>query len=104
MRAIMELVNKIEDELNDAREYAEKYVEHKAKEKNGRSSQNNSGTYHSMSEQELSHANLIHDIALSEIDELERVFVPTELMKKKWSESHANYVEKMAWIRQMLAM
>ena len=97
MRAIMDLVNKIDEELKDAKDYAERYVEYKAKGKNN-------NVFHSMSEQELNHANQIHDIALTEIDELEKVFKPTEEMKKIWSDSHSNYVEKTAWIKMMLAM
>lgn len=96
MTIIMDLVNKINDELHDAKEYAEKHLEYKAKGKEN--------PFRAMSEQELNHANLIHGIALDEITELEKVFRPTDEMRKIWAESHSNYVEKSAWIKMMLAM
>lgn len=95
----MSLVDKIDDELSGSKEYAECYIVNKAK-----GSMDKANKYRMMAEQELEHSQIIHDMALDEIDELERVFKPTEEMKKVWAESHTKYVEKTAWIKQMLSM
>jgi len=98
MRTIMELVEMIDDELAGAKTYAEKYVELKSRGDEW------SSRFHKMSDAELEHATYIHDFTIDEIDRLEKVFKPTSAMKEKWQKSHQEYVEKMAWIRQMLSM
>lgn len=99
MTKIKEYVEAIDDELEGAKDYAEKYVEHKAKGNPGWSNK-----YKEMSTDELKHATYIHDIAVAEIEELNKVFQPTVAMQEKWDKSHKEYVEKVAWIKQMLAM
>ena len=58
-----------------------------------------------MSAQELSHAMTLHEYAVQDIEQLRTVFpeIPLE-MQEKWDKSHAMFVEKTAWIRQMQAM
>lgn len=99
MKAIMNLVERINEELEDAKNYAESYIDCKSRENDGHANK-----YKEMSNDELKHANYIHEIAINEIDRLEKVFVPTEEMREVWRKSHALYVEKTAWIRQMLSM
>lgn len=99
MTKIKKLVDRIEDELSDAKDYAEEYLSYKAK--------NNStwaNRYKEMSTDELKHAGYIHDRAVEEIEELRKVYTPPEEMLEKWNSSHKKYIEKAAWIRQMLSM
>lgn len=99
MTKIMRYVYRICNELEDAKEYAECYVEHKAK-----GNMTLANKYKEMALDELKHAMYIHDIAMQEVEELSKVFKPTEEMEEKWKTSHRDYVEKTAWIKQMLAM
>lgn len=99
MKVIKQLVDKIDEELEGAQEYAEKYVEEKA---NNDSEWAN--TFRTMSEDELAHANKIHAYAVREIDKLRQVYQPSQEMLDKWDESHKQYVERAAWIKQMLAL
>ena len=99
MKVIMDLVKQIDEELEGAKEYAESYIEWKSRGENDTYKR-----YKEMANDELKHSNYIHDIALSEIDRLENVFMPTEEMREIWKSSHAKYVEKTAWIRTMLNM
>lgn len=99
MTKIKNFVDKIDDELCGAKEYAESYVEYKAKGNN-----NLATKYKEMSLDELKHATYIHDMATLEIDELSRVFKAPVEMQEAWDTSHKHYVEKEAWIKQMLAM
>lgn len=99
MTKIKLLVDQIDEELCGAKHYAECYVESKAK---GDSVWAN--RYKEMANDELRHATWIHERAVQEIQEVERVFQAPEEMKEKWTKSHVKYVEKEAWIKQMLAM
>ena len=99
MTKIKELVDQIDEEIEGAKCYAETYLDYKAK---GNSTWSNK--YKSMSEDELRHATIIHDRAVEEINELSKVYTPPVEMQKAWDESHKLYVEKVAWIKQMLAM
>ena len=41
---------------------------------------------------------------IDEIKKISKVFVAPHEMLEKWEKSHAIYVEKSAWIKQMLSM
>lgn len=99
MTKIKKLAEHIEDELCGAKEYAEKYVEHKAK-----NDMQWANRYKEMANDELKHAGYLHDRAILEIEEISKVFKPTVEMQEKWDKSHAKFVEHSAWIKQMLAM
>lgn len=99
MKKIQTLVDTIDEEICGAKDYAECYVEMKAK--------NNTqwaNRYKEMSNDELKHANYIHERAVQEIEELKRVYTPPQEMQDIWDKSHKEYVEKVAWIKQMLAL
>lgn len=93
------MIDCIEDELESAKEYAECYVEMKAKGNSQWASK-----YKEMANDELKHAMYIHDRALMEIEEISKVYTPPVEMAEKWEHEHKEYVEKTAWIKQMLAM
>ena len=99
MTKIKNLVNQIDEELEGAKCYAESYVEHKAK-----GNMNYANKYKEMAMQELSHAMFIHEITVKEIEELEKSIVAPAEMKDKWNKDHAEYVEKSAWVKQMLTL
>lgn len=98
MKRIGELVHLIDDELEGAEVYAEKYVEMKA---DGNAWSNK---FREMAMDEMKHANNIHELAMQEIDKLNKVFKPRADMQNKWNESHTAYVEKSNWINEMLNM
>ena len=50
--------------------------------------------YKEMANDELKHAGYLHD----------KVFTPTEEMEEKWEKCHKRFVEKTAWIKQMLTL
>ena len=99
MHKIKKYVDHIDEELCGAKEYAEKYLWHKAK-----GHMSNADKYKTMASDELRHAMLIHDIAMEDIETLKGVYTPTAEMEDMWEHSHKHYVEKTAWIKQMLNM
>ena len=99
MEKIKKLADEIMDELHSAKEYAEDYLSYKAKD-NGTWA----NRYKEMATDELKHASYIHDRAVQEIEELRKVYTPPQDMLDKWDHEHKEYVEKAAWIKQMLTM
>ena len=89
----------IEEEMEGAKEYAEKYVECKAK-----GDMNRANRYKEMANDELKHSSYIHEWAVKEIEEISKVYTAPVEMVEKWDKAHKEYVEKVAWIKQMLAM
>ena len=100
MKKIKDYAERIDDELCSAKEYMEKALWYKAKDDSNRYSK-----YREMSNQELEHAMNIHQFAVEDIDKLEKVYpdIPQDMLDS-WNKSHAEYVEKTAWIRQMQSM
>ena len=99
MTKIRKFIERIDDELEDAKHYAEKYIECKAKGNSDRAAK-----YHAMAEDELKHAAWLHEMTAGEIAELDKVFRPTEELQRRWDDSNARYVERAAWVRRMLEM
>ena len=99
MTRIKKLVEELDDELCSAKEYAEEYLTFKAKDNSGWANR-----YKEMSQDELTHASYIHDRIIEEIETLSKVYTPPEEMMEKWNSDHKKYIEKAAWIKQMLTM
>lgn len=98
MKIIGEYVHLIDEELEGAKNYAEKYVYAKSQ------GENNFKRWNEMAQDELKHALYIHEVAVQKIAEIEKVFKPTVEMQDMWDRSHVEYVEKTAWIKKMLEM
>lgn len=99
MRRIKRLVEQINDELDSSKEYMEEALMFKAK---GEATWY--ARYKSMAEQELQHSSILHERAVQVIEELRKVYTPPEEMLEKWEHEHREYIEKTAWLKQMLAM
>lgn len=99
MRMIKNLIEQLDEEIESAKDYAEKYVELKAKNNMPRANK-----YKEMANDELKHCNYIHEMTVQEIEELKKVYTAPADMQEKWEKSHKEYVEKVAWIKQMLTL
>lgn len=99
MKKIHELVELIDEELCGAKCYAEKYIELKVAGDSAWASR-----FKAMANDELAHAMNMHEYAMSEIEKLNQVYTPPADMQKEWDEAHTHYVEKAAWVKQMLTM
>ena len=99
MKKIQKLVDQMCEELESAQEYAECFLDFKA-----RGNSTWASKYKGMAEDELKHAMIIHERAVDEIGVLSKVYTPPVEMEKKWEESHKTWTEKTAWIKTMLAL
>lgn len=99
MRYIKDYIESIDEEIHDAKEYAEKYVECKAKGNTA-----NATRYKEMANDELKHAMYQHEWAVKEIEEISKTYTAPLEMQDSWNKSHKEYVEKVAWIKQMLSL
>ena len=99
MKMIKRLTDCISEELHDAQKYAEKYVEYKANDNSKWAAR-----FKSMAEDEMNHAMNMHELAVEEIEKLRKVYQPSQEMLDKWDKAHIEYVDKAAWIKQMLTL
>jgi hypothetical protein len=99
MRLIKKYVDGIEEEVEGAKDYAENYVEAKAK-----GDMSKANRYKEMANDELKHASYLHEWAVNEIGAISKVYTPPAAMQEKWDKAHTHYVETVAWIKQMLSL
>lgn len=99
MKSIKKYVEQLEEELEGAQDYAEKYVECKAKGNMTRANR-----FKEMATDELKHCGYIHEMAVQEIEEIKRVYTAPSEMQEKWEKAHKLYVERASWIKQMLTL
>lgn len=99
MTRIKELADEMKEELHSAKCYAEEYLTFKAKD-NGMWA----NRYKEMAQDEMKHAGYLHERVVAEIEELRKVYTPPQDMLDKWESDHKKYIEKAAWIKQMLTL
>lgn len=99
MKIIADYVDRIDNELADAKDYAEKYLYYKSL-----GNSRNANYYKDMSNDELTHAMYNHEMAVDEVKRIETVFTPPATMQEAWDKSHVRYVETYAWVKKMLEM
>ena len=99
MRIIKKYVEHIAEEIEGAKEYAEQYIEHKAK-----GNMQAANKYREMASDELKHATYLHEFAVKEVEDISKIYSPPVEMLEKWEHEHKKYVENVAVIKQILAM
>lgn len=99
MKMIKKLVDCLDEELEGAQMYAEKYVERKANDDTKWAAR-----FKAMAEDEIRHSTQIHELIVEEIEKLKKIYTPPQEMLDKWDHEHVKYVDKAAWIKQMLAL
>ena len=99
MKKIKEYVEAIKDEIEGAKDYAEKAVECKVKGNAMKASR-----YREMAEDELKHAMYLNEWAVAEIEAISKVYTAPVDMMEKWEREHKKYVEDVALIKQMLTL
>ena len=99
MRLIERLVDSFMDELDGAKEYAECYVENKARGNHGRASK-----YKEMSTDELKHARYLEEMATADITALMQTYHMTSDEEESWSRAVRRFAECTSDVERMLEM
>lgn len=97
MKIIHEMIEQLEEELEGAKDYAEKYIHSKALGHNTRAS-----IYRQMSMDELGHASNIHDFTVQDIESLRSVHTLSDECEEKISHAMKHYTECVAMVKYML--
>lgn len=99
MKIIHDMLEHLVEELEGATEYAEKYIEHKARGDHSRATK-----YKEMAHDELNHASTLRDFYLADMDSIKKVYTLTEEETHAWEHGCKKINQHMAMVRQMLNM
>lgn len=99
MTKIKKLIKEIDEEIEGAKCYIEMSLDYKV---NGNAKWAN--RFKEMATDELKHADYLHELVAEEITLFSKIYTPPTEMQDKWNESHAKYVERVAWIKQMMSL
>lgn len=97
MKYIDELIEKVDDELEGAMEYAEQYIIYKAMGNHTRASQ-----FREMAMQELNHATILRDFSIQDVDAVKKVHSLSEEEHQHWEKCLRRFNEKLSIIRNQL--
>lgn len=98
MKIVCKMIEHIKDELDDAAEYAEKYLENK------KSAPETASMYKTMSSDELKHATMLKDIYTAKFEDMRKSFAIPVDDEDAWVHCHKRYAEREAQIKHMLTL
>lgn len=99
MKMIDKMLEHLEEEVEGARGYAEKYIECKAKGNMPRATR-----YKEMATDELKHAGYLRDMDIADVEGLSKVYTMTDAEQSKWQHGHKHLTEQMAMVKHILSM
>lgn len=100
MRKIKEIITKMDDEIEDAKAKADEYADFKVAGDSQEASASKQAAL-----DELKHADLYHSRAVKEIQKIRQTFPePPAKMLEKWEKEHREYIDRVAFIKQILSM
>lgn len=97
MKKIDYYIDHIKEELCGAKEYAEKYIEYKLSKPTW------AKMYNEMALAELTHARYLKEMGEQCWAELSQTYTAHDVVED-WEKCMNKYTDKVAWIKQMLAM
>ena len=99
MKILDEMIEELEEEVEGARAYAEKYIECKALNNMARAAK-----YKEMAQDELKHAGFVRGFAMEDADGIKRVHNLTEEESNHWQHAHKKINDEIAMIHHLLSM
>lgn len=97
MKSIDKMIEHIDEEVEGAREYAEKYIECKARGHTARASK-----YKEMAFDELKHAEIVYAFAEEDIDNIRKVYPLSIDEEERWAHAKKKMHEHIAHIKSYL--
>ena len=98
MKIIKTIAHQIHEETEGAMDYAKSAVHYREEYPEL------ARVYADMAEQELTHANKLHDFVVKFINEVRRTKEPPAYMLEVWEEEHKEIIEEVAQTKAMIAM
>lgn len=98
MKILHKMLEALEEEVEGAKEYAEKYIENRA-----RGNMTRANKYKEMANDEIKHAEYIMTFNMMDVDEIKRVYTIPEEDEENWNHRHKCLNEQIAITKQMLA-
>lgn len=99
MKIIEKMLEQLMEEVEGAKEYAEKYIECKA-----RGNMVRANRYKEMAGDELKHAGYLRDFDVADLDELKKVYTMSDEEESEWEHGHRRINEQMAIVKNILSM
>lgn len=99
MKQIHKAIENIKEELEGAKDYAEKYIDSKA-----RGNMQRAEKYLEMAKDELKHAGYLRDMALQDLEGIKKVYELPDELEEVWEHEHKRVLECMAVVKHMLSM
>jgi septation ring formation regulator EzrA len=99
MKMLEKMLDHLEDEIDGAREYAEKYIECKARGNVSRATR-----YKEMAHDELKHATFLKEMDVADVSELKRTYHMTEEEQSAWDHGQKRLTDQMALVMHILSM
>lgn len=97
MKLVEKYIDHICEEVEGAMDYAEKYIEYKAKGESSRASR-----YRDMASDELGHAAAVRDMAHQDIQRIQAIMPLAIDDEEMWKAAVKRSDEKMAIVKQMI--
>jgi hypothetical protein len=98
MKLVKNYIEHLCEEVEGAKDYAEKYIECRAKGESTRASK-----YREMASDELSHAASVRDMAYQDIKRISEMMVIPMDIEDEWDKAAKHCEEQIALVKQMLA-
>lgn len=98
MKIIDRYIDHMCEEVEGAMDYAEKYIEYKAKGEMSKASR-----FREMANDEIGHGNSIRDMAIDDIKKISEVTQLPAAEEEKWDAALKRYSEKTALVKVMLS-
>ena len=98
MKLVHKFIEQINEELEGAKEYAERYIECRAKGNSTRAAK-----YKEMANDELRHAGYVYDFAVQDVTEVKRVYPMTFEADDAWDHAMKHYAECVAMVKHMIS-
>ena len=97
MKLVHKFIEQIDEELEGAKEYAERYIENRAKGNSNRASK-----YKEMAGDELRHAGYVYDFAVMDVADIKKVYPMPIEAEEAWTHAMKHYAECVAMVKHML--
>lgn len=98
MKIMHKYIDHVNEELEGAKDYAEKYIDFKARGNTARSN-----AYKSMAQDELRHASMVYDYAAQDMEAIGRIYTMPDDLLEKWEHFIKRYADCSAKIKLMLS-